>query len=139
SGRAAFLRGWNSALARINAFTDIYEKGKVGVAPLPTFAGQSGSGYSTTGGWGLFINPHSQRLAAAKTFITWMTGVQAQRILAQRSQIPVNVMVRNDRTIRGNPAVAIGLDARPVDRPSDIPEYPDVSKAVYEHVNDAVN
>ena len=33
--------------------------GKVGVAPLPTFAGQSYPGYSTIGGWNLYINPHS--------------------------------------------------------------------------------
>jgi multiple sugar transport system substrate-binding protein len=135
SGQAAFLRGWNSAYARIGA--DIYDK--VGVAPLPTFAEQSGSGYSTTGGWNLFINPHSQRLDAAKTFIKWMTGVQAQQILARFSQIPVNVTVQGDSTTRENPAVAVGLGARPVGRPSDMPAYPAVSQAVYSNVNDAVN
>jgi multiple sugar transport system substrate-binding protein len=109
------------------------------VAPLPTFAGQPGPGYSTIGGWSLFVNPHSQRLDAAKTFIKWVTDVQAQQILARFSQIPVNVTVRRDSAIRQNPAVAVGLDARPVGRPSDMPAYPDVSKAVYSHVNDAVN
>ncbi len=138
SGHAAFLRGWNSGDARIITFPDIYDK--VGVAPLPTFAGQPGPGYSTIGGWSLFVNPHSRRLAAAKTFIRWLTDVQAQHILTHFSQIPVNVTVRSDSAIRNkNPAVAAGLDAHPVGRPSDMPAYPDVSKAVYSHVNDAVN
>lgn len=139
SGQAAFLRGWNSAFARMGAtgsLPDIYDK--VGVAPLPTFAGQPGPGYSTTGGWNFFINPHSQRLAAAKTFIRWMTGVQAQRILARLSQIPVNVKVRSDSTI-ANPAVAVGMAASPVGRPSGTPAYPDISKAIYSNINDAVS
>jgi multiple sugar transport system substrate-binding protein len=137
SGHAAFLRGWNSGDARIIT-SNIYDK--VGVAPLPTFAGQPGPGYSTIGGWNLFVNPHSRRLAAAKKFISWLTDVRAQHILARFSQIPVNVTVRNDSATRNeNPAVAVGLDARPVGRPSDMPVYPAVSKAVYLHVNKAVN
>ena len=60
-GNAAFLRNWDYAYS---AATTPSSGGKltasqVGVAPLPTFAGQSYPGYSNIGGWNLYINPHS--------------------------------------------------------------------------------
>ncbi len=101
----------------------------------PSFAGQPGTGYSATGGWNLFLNPHTRKLAAAKRFIEWMTDVQAQRILADYYQIPVNVQVREDPEVRGIETMATALAARPVSRPSNVAAYPAVSEAVYSAVN----
>ena len=135
AGQAAFLRGWNSMSSRVvtPASTPVY--GKVGVAPLPTFAGRPGPGYSAIGGWSMFVNPHTRELDAVKTFIRWMTDVDAQRILGRLSQIPTNAQVRNHPGTLENPAVNVGLDVNPVARPSNTPRYPGVSRAVYSAVN----
>jgi multiple sugar transport system substrate-binding protein len=83
SGKAAFLREWDSSYANaMSATSAIADPDDVGVAPLPDFADQQGPGWSALGGWNLFVNPHSAQLKADLTFITWMAGPQAQRILA---------------------------------------------------------
>ena len=77
-GNAAFLRNWDYAYS---AATTASSGGKltasqVGVAPLPTFAGQSYPGYSNIGGWNLYINPHSKHIAPDLTFIQWMSSTR---------------------------------------------------------------
>ena len=85
-GNAAFLRNWDYAY--IAAITPSsggkLTASQVGVAPLPTFAGQANPGYSNIGGWNLYINPHSKNLGADLTFIQWMSGTTAQDILSQK-------------------------------------------------------
>ena len=85
-GNAAFLRNWDYAYS---AATTASSGGKltasqVGVAPLPTFAGQSQPGYSNIGGWNLYVNPHSKNVGADLTFIQWMSSPAAQDILSER-------------------------------------------------------
>lgn len=139
SGQAAFLRGWNTTFGRTTAPNDSAVYGKVGVAPLPTFAGQPGPGYSTVGGWDLYINPHTPRLAAVRTFLDWMTGVQAQRILSRLAEIPTNVQVRSEQRTAGNPAIIAGLGARPKARPAQTPSYHSLSAAIFNEMNDAIS
>jgi multiple sugar transport system substrate-binding protein len=139
SGQAAFLRGWNETLGRMTTPGDSAVYGKVGVAPLPTFAGQSGPGYSTVGGWDLYVNPRTQHLDAVRTFLDWMTDLQAQRILGRLAQIPTNVRVRAEQAVAGNPAVVAGLQARPVARPANTPAYPSVSAIIYQEINAAIS
>jgi multiple sugar transport system substrate-binding protein len=134
SGQVVFLRGWNSAYARMITSANEDVRDHVGVAPLPSFADQRGPGYSTSGGWNLYLNPHTQKLAAAKRFIEWMTDVQAQRILARYYQIPANLQARNE-AVRTDQTMATALQARPVPRPSYVAAYPAVSEAVYSAVN----
>jgi multiple sugar transport system substrate-binding protein len=139
SRQAAFLRGWNVAYSRIvspnSPDNPLY--GQLGVAPLPSFAGRPGRGYSTIGGWGLYINPNTHRLEESKKFIRWMTDVQAQLRLANLSHIPTNVAVRRDAAWK-NPAVATGLLTARIGRPSSTAEYPAISKAVYSNVHAAL-
>jgi multiple sugar transport system substrate-binding protein len=143
SGQVVFLRGWNGAYARMITSANDEVRGNVGVAALPNFADRPGppgrGGYSAFGGWNLYLNPHiepnSRKLAAAKTFIEWMTDVQAQRILARYYRLPVNETVRNDPALRDDQAMAAALRARPVPRPSHVAAYPEVSKAIYSTVN----
>ncbi|WP_239313397.1 MULTISPECIES: extracellular solute-binding protein [unclassified Frankia] len=140
SGQAMFLRGWSGVLARMGA---LKEKGKVGVAPLPTFTGQAGQGFSTTGGWSLYVNPRTRNLDAVEIFIRWLTDVHAQRILLNLSQIPVNRQVRDEA--RNAPpetrddAVVAGLQARVVSRPAGWPAYPAISQAVYSSVQSVLS
>jgi multiple sugar transport system substrate-binding protein len=141
SGAVAFIRGWNSGYGKIkDKFGRDVEK-MVGVAPLPTFEGRTPPGYSTVGGWNLYVNPNTTKLRAALTFIDWMTDLPAQGIVAQFSEIPTNRNARADPDITdsdANPALAVAIHARQVYRPALTPAYPELSAAIYRNVNDVL-
>src|SRR5262249_35939783 len=83
SRQVAFLRGWDSAYGNALGFTgQVVDSGDIGVMPPPTFSGQPGPGWSALGGWSLFVNPRSKHRTEDLTFIQWVAGVHAQRILA---------------------------------------------------------
>ncbi|HXR73623.1 extracellular solute-binding protein [Actinocrinis sp.] len=134
NGTAAFLRSWDSSYANaISATSVIHDPAQVGVMPLPTFAGQQGVGFSVIGGWNLFVNPHSRNLTADLTFLRWMAGPQAQRILAtQFSEIPSNYAVRTDPSVTlNNPVLAAATRTRLISRPSSAPGYGRLSPTIY--------
>lgn len=137
SGQAAFLRNWDYAYSYANTPSTSKVVGKVGVAPLPTFAGQSYPGYSNIGGWNMYINPHSKHLSLDLTFIKWLARPAAQRILALKySEIPTNESVRTSpAVIKSNAVLAIVPQTRLVPRPAGTPNYPAVSTAIYQNVN----
>jgi multiple sugar transport system substrate-binding protein len=142
AGNAAFLRNWDYAYS---AATTASSGGKltasqVGVAPLPTFAGQSQPGYSNIGGWNLYINPHSKNVGADLTFLQWMSSPAAQDILSQRyGFISTVTSVRNSAAVKAsNPVFAVVPNTRLTPRPAGTPEYPALSTAIYQNVNGAL-
>jgi multiple sugar transport system substrate-binding protein len=139
SGQAAFLRNWDYAYAD-SQVPGTPTVGKVGVAPLPTFAGQSYPGYSNIGGWNLYINPHSKNVAADLTFIKWMSSTKAQDVLSEQySEISTVESVRNSPAVLAlNPVAAIVPKTRLVPRPAGTPNYPQLSSAIYTNVNAAL-
>jgi multiple sugar transport system substrate-binding protein len=139
SGQAAFLRNWDYAYADSQA-PGSPTIGKVGVAPLPTFAGQSSPGYSTIGGWNLYINPHSQNIAADLKFIQFMASPTAQDILSEQySEIPTVQSVRTSPAVLAkNPVLATVPKTRLVPRPAGTPNYPALSTAIYTNINAAL-
>jgi multiple sugar transport system substrate-binding protein len=141
-GNAAFLRNWDYAYS---AATTASSGGKltasqVGVAPLPTFAGQSYPGYSNIGGWNMYINPHSAHTAADLTFIQWLSSPAAQDILSERyGFISTVTAVRSDpKVIGSNPVFAVVPKTRLTPRPAGTPEYPALSTAIYQNLNGAL-
>ena len=138
-GKVAFLRNWPYAWNNSQTSTDSKVVGKVGVAPLPTF-GQGGAGYSTVGGWDLMVNPHTQNMKAALTFIDWMTGKDAQTILATKyGEIPTNAAVQQDPAVKKvSPVFGVVSEIHYIARPSQTPNYPQVSQAIYSNVNQAL-
>jgi multiple sugar transport system substrate-binding protein len=137
-GNAAFIRNWSYAWPNSQDPKASKVVGKVGVTALPSFGG--GPGYSTIGGWDLYVNPHTKNLAAALAFIDWMTGKQAQTILAKQfSEIPTNKDVQNDPSVKQkSPIFAIVPEVKYVSRPSQNPNYPAIAKAIYTNVNAAL-
>lgn len=138
TGQAAFLRNWDYAYSYANtASSPSSVVGKVGVAPLPTFAGSAYPGTSNIGGWNLYINPHSKNIAADVTFIKWMTSPPAQTILAtQFSEIPTIQSVRTSAdVVAKNPVLATVPHTRLIPRPAQTPQYAKVSQAIYTNVN----
>ena len=139
SGQAAFLRNWAYAYTDANSSASQVSS-KVGVATLPTFSGRPGSGYSTIGGWNLYVNPHTAHLGADLAFVKFMTGSEAQRILATKAGlIPTNAAVLADHSVQaGNPTFGVAAKNQLVARPSSVPDYPQVSQAVYTNINAAL-
>ena len=140
SGQAAFLRNWDYAYSVASTPATSKIVGKVGVAPLPTFAGQSYPGYSNIGGWNMYINPHSAHTAADLTFIQWLSSPAAQDILSERyGFISTVTAVRSDpKVIGSNPVFAVVPKTRLTPRPAGTPEYPALSTAIYQNLNGAL-
>ena len=80
SGRAVFMRNWPYAWTLFQQPASPV-KGRVGIAPLPHFAGQRSA--ATLGGWQLGVNRHSRHVEEARAFVRFMTSAQAQRRLAR--------------------------------------------------------
>jgi multiple sugar transport system substrate-binding protein len=140
-GQAAFLRNWDYAYSTSQA-AGMKVIGKVGVAPLPTFAGEPYPGYSNIGGWNLYINPHSKNISADLAFINFITGTQGQTIEATPpfSEIPTNAAVRAMPTIRKeSPPFAVLSQTKLVPRPAQNPNYPKISQAIYSNMNAALS
>jgi multiple sugar transport system substrate-binding protein len=141
-GNAAFLRNWDYAYeaAITPSSGGKLTASQVGVAPLPTFAGQAYPGYSNIGGWNMYINPHSTHIAADLTFIKWLSGNTAQDILAEKYGFisTVTAVRSNPAVIGSNPVFAVVPKTKLVPRPAGTPEYPALSTAIYSNVNGAL-
>jgi multiple sugar transport system substrate-binding protein len=143
NGHAAFQRGWSVAYetaTRPGMKTAARGGADVGVLPMPAFAGQAAPGWSAIGGWDLYINPHTRNLRASLTFVNWMTGPQAQRILAtQYRVIPANAHVRDDPAIiKASPVLSAAARTRLVSRPSDTMDYSRISYDIHHWVHEAL-
>jgi multiple sugar transport system substrate-binding protein len=68
-----------------------------------------------------------------------MTDTEAQEIVADYSEDPVNLGVQHDaRLVTLHPVLMASHRANQVTRPADTPAYPALSKAIYTEVNAAV-
>jgi multiple sugar transport system substrate-binding protein len=141
AGQVAFLRNWTYAYADSNTPGTSKIVGEVGVTNLPTFAGQQGPGYSVTGGWNLYVNPHSKNIAADVDFLEWMTGTQAQTIIAEQGgEIPTVASVLQDPQVQAaKPAFPVAAKNKLNTRPSFVAQYSQVSEAIYDNVNAALS
>jgi multiple sugar transport system substrate-binding protein len=142
NGQAAFLRNWDYAWSVAQtASSPSKVVGKVGVAPLPSFAGKPYPGTSNIGGWNLYINPHSTHVAADLTFIKWMSSPQAQTILATKySEIPTVTSVRGSAAVVAkNPVLATVPHTKLIPRPAQTPNYAKVSQAIYTNINSVLS
>jgi len=79
SGKALFLRDWSSARAMLQAANPKL-RGKIGVAPLPSFPG--GNSVSTLTGQYLGINRYTRKPQAAERFVRFLSSQSAQKYLA---------------------------------------------------------
>jgi multiple sugar transport system substrate-binding protein len=79
NGKAVFMRNWPYAW---NVFEQEGSaiKGKVGVAHLPSFAGNEST--STLGGWQLGVNRYSKHPEAAEKLVRFLTSAESQKTIA---------------------------------------------------------
>jgi multiple sugar transport system substrate-binding protein len=142
AGNAAFMRNWDYAYSDAITASDggKLKASQVGVAPLPTFAGQAYPGYSNIGGWNLYINPHTKHLGADLTFLQWMSGTAAQDILSQKYGFisTVTAVRSSPAVVASNPNFAVVPKTKLVPRPAGTPQYPALSTAIYSNLNGAL-
>jgi multiple sugar transport system substrate-binding protein len=80
SGRVLFMRNWPYAWSIFNSGTSPV-RGKVGLSPLPAFAGHES--VSTLGGWQLGVNAFSLHPEAGEKLVLFLTSPAAQKELAR--------------------------------------------------------
>jgi multiple sugar transport system substrate-binding protein len=107
NGRAVFMRNWPYAW-------NIFEKegspvkGKVGVAPLPSFKG--GEYGSTLGGWQLGINRFSKHQQEAEKLVEFLTSYDVQKQLALTvGYKPTRKALYNDKELKKAQPFITGL------------------------------
>jgi multiple sugar transport system substrate-binding protein len=140
SGQSVFMRNWGYAYAITQDKKSSSVVGKVGMAPLPTFAGAKGPGASVVGGGNMYINPHSGHLKESLEFLQWMGTTEAQKILANVGEVlPTTTEVAKDPEVQKiNTPMSVLPDLRLVSRQVATPKYPGLTKAVFRAVNSAL-
>lgn len=130
NGRALFMRNWPYAW-NIFELERSAVKGKVGVAPLPTFPG--GKSSPTLGGWQLGINRYSRHPEAARRLVRFLSSAGAQKELALSiGYKPTRRTLYRDRELIARQPFLTGLhdifmEARP--RPV-TPYYPMITQVM---------
>ena len=94
-GRAIFHRNWPYAWAAANDPASSKIAGKVGMRPLPSFAG--GQSVATLGGWQLGISRFSAKPELAWRFVAFMTSAEIQkRITFSTGRAPTRTALYDD-------------------------------------------
>jgi multiple sugar transport system substrate-binding protein len=139
SGQAAFLRNWSYVYAIAQDPKESSVVGKVGVVPLPHFAG--GQSAACLGGYQYGVNAATKNREAAIDFLTWMSSPETQLRFALRGGLaPSRPEVFADAQLgREQPfmqqlkGVFAGATPRPV-----TPKYAQVTLAIQSGVSRAL-
>jgi len=138
-GLAVFHRNWPYAWDVANDARQSRIAGRVGMAPLPHFAG--GESRAALGGWLYGISAFSKKPDVAWSFIAFMTSPEMQRYFAERASLapPRTSLYRDREMLARYPRLA---DEEPtfrsaVPRPV-TPMYPAVSGALQRFFSTAI-
>ncbi len=137
SGQAVFMRSWPYAYKLMNGQDPASQvAGKVGIAPLPTFADAGpADSVSVLGGHNLAVSSLSDNIPAAKEFVRFVsTSREVQRGLAERhSMAPTLRATYAD--LAGDPLMALLADVVPAARPRPaIPGWATISEEVQQQI-----
>ncbi len=81
NGDAALMRNWPYAYSLGNDATKSKVAGKFDIHSIP-YGGSNTTGHSCVGGWNMAINAYSKNTDAAWSFMKYVLGATAQKILA---------------------------------------------------------
>ncbi len=138
-GHAVFHRNWPYAWEIANRSTRSAITGKVGVAPLPRFAG--GSSTSALGGWLYGISAYSRHPKEAWEFIAFLSSQEMQKFFAIRAGLAPSrsALFTDPEVLAANPQfqdqVAVFQAAAPRPR---TPVYPAVSHVLQRYFSRAL-
>jgi multiple sugar transport system substrate-binding protein len=139
AGQAMFMRNWSYVypIAQDAKASQVVDK--VGVAPLPAFAG--GKSAACLGGYQLGVNANSKQRDAAIEFLTWLSSAETQqRIALNFGLAPTRAALFQDTKIKSEQPfmaslekVFTGATPRPV-----TPEYAKVTLALQSGISKAL-
>ena len=140
NGQSVFMRNWPYVigLAADPSQSNI-KPSQLGVAPLPT-TGSGQVGYSTLGGWNLFINANidSAKRGKAWQFIKFMASPQAAKVRAIKGGFlsPLKASYEDKQLVSQVPTIALARQIRDQIRPRPVsPFYSDISLKMQEAFN----
>lgn len=136
AGNWVFGTLFSYAWARFELDADTQVKGKIGVVPLPQFAG--GRSATCLGGWQWTVSDFSRNKAQAYQLVRFLTSPEASKILAlEASNLPVFPSLYKDPDVlKANPwfdqaqSVVVTARARPVSA-----RYAEISEAIRTNTN----
>ncbi len=140
-GRAVFMRNWPFAYGSAQDPEQSEVAGAVGIAPIPSFAGNDDAVTANLGGWQLAVSSFSDAPEEALDFIEWAVGQEAQRILAEvGSQLPTYAALYNDPDFRSlNPLYEDILGVLEATFPRPVTEfYTEISGQMQPELNGAL-
>lgn len=139
SGEAMFMRNWSYVypIAQDAKASQVVDK--VGVAPLPHFAG--GKSAACLGGYQLGVNANSKQREASIEFLTWLSSPETQhRIALNFGLAPTRPALFQDAQIKTEQpfmasleSVFTGATGRPI-----TPEYAKVTLALQSSISKAL-
>jgi multiple sugar transport system substrate-binding protein len=138
-GDAAFMRNWPYAYSLSNA-SGSKVAGKFDIHSIP-YGGSNTTGHSCVGGWNMAINAFSKNPDAAWSFMQYVLGTDAQKLLAtQGSYTPALASVYDDADVRAKQPLFTKLQPilqnslpRPVS-----PVYTDLSNLIQVNIHQAL-
>ncbi len=136
AGDVVFMLNWGYVWARSQGDDDSQVKGKVGVAPLPAFAGHQSA--TCIGGWQWALNAFSSNKEDAFEVMRFLAGQDVQRELAARdSRIPARFSLYQDpEVLEAAPHFGLFFDVIVNARPRPVtPFYDEVSELIRTTVN----
>jgi multiple sugar transport system substrate-binding protein len=137
---AVFMRNWPYIIGLVTAGEAKIKADQFGVAPLPV--GPDGdTGYSTLGGWNLFINAASAKKDQAWEFIQFMASEEAAKVRATMGgYLPPIASLYQDAEVRQKaPSVPLAEQISDLIRPRPpSPFYSDMSLEMQEQFNDSL-
>jgi multiple sugar transport system substrate-binding protein len=135
-----FHRNWPYAWDVANDERQSRVAGKVGLAPLPHFAG--GESRSALGGWLYAVSAYTRKPDAAWSFIEYMTSAEMQKYFAERASLapPRGSLYRDPQMLARNPRLAAEEPAFRLAVPRPVtPMYPAVSGALQRFLSTAIS
>jgi len=136
AGNLIFAMQWGYAWNRFQNDADSQVKDRIGVVPLPSFAGNAAA--TCVGGWQVAVSAFSKNKDAAVKLLRFLSSPEVSKMQAiAASHLPVFPDVYDDaEVLAANPwfrdarAVVMGARARPVTA-----RYPEVSEAIRTAMN----
>ncbi len=136
AGNLVFAMQWGYAWNRFQNDADSQVKDRIGVVPLPSFAGNPNA--TCVGGWQVAVSAFSKNKEAAVKLLRFLSSPEVSKMQAiAASHLPVFPEVYEDaEVLAANPwfrdarPVVLGARARPV-----TPRYPEVSEAIRTAMN----
>jgi multiple sugar transport system substrate-binding protein len=140
NGDSVFMRNWPYVYGMILGGDAKIKTDQIGVGPLPVGEGGD-TGYSTLGGWNLFINAQSDLKDQAWEFVKFMTSEEAVKLRALKGAYlsPLKSIYQDKQVTSKVPVIPLAAQLADQIRPRPpSPFYSDMSLEMQEQFNNVL-